>query len=518
MAYSNTQVNYYDDTNIIKSSYAATISGQLSRIEDAHTAIKKKAIELGLKIPAGKRLTTNASGTSDLALADSHNILDTAAAINNIPINTDTARTLNAGGSYTVPVGFNAVAYKVTAKTLSDQIICDPAAGTADVLSGKKFSTNGTVQTGTMADKSGDQTASGKGSYTSNSTNYLYLTIPATGKYTSGSKLKSDIVYRSQAAVEIPVTITVNATGETIATGSSKTFPAGYYSGSFSIKAVYDSTSTTNKVINIDTEVGELSYNPSGVNRLKITDGYDYFAPDAVYTIKTGSISAVTRSVDTSTGVVRFSGGTTTAGWISSNVSLPATYTPTDAVFSTDATTGKVTVTTAGWVKTDKDITGLQAGSATMSGPKQNSDGDYYMELVKTAGYITKGTSTTVLGTTALSAAPLTSAGSNATTINSKYFKVTASAGYNAGTLTKNLTVQNADYSTSSSTGKITVTTAGWIAANTVLGWGNATAQSYTMDGDDITASTFEVLCATNTPMTKLTVNTDVILRRLQAI
>lgn len=516
MAYGDTNLNYYDDTNIIKSSYAANISGQLSRIEDAHTAIKKKAIELGLKIPAGKRLTTNATGTSDLALANSHNILDTAAAINNIPINTDKAKTLSAGGSYTVPVGFNAVAYTVTAKTLSDQINCDPAAVPADVLYGKKFSTDGTVQTGTMADNSGAQTTSGYGPYTSNSTDYLYFKIPTTGKYTKDSQLQSTIPYYSSGSVEIPVTITVGSTGETIAS-TSQFFPQGYYSGGVKIKAVYEGT-TTNKVINIATEIKELSYNPDVVNKLQIPDGYDYFARDTVYTIKTGSISAVTRSVDSSTGVVSFSGGTTTAGWIRSNVSLPATYTPTAAVFSTDATTGKVTVTTAGWVKTDKDITGLQAGSATMSGPKQNSDGDYYMELVKTAGYITKGTSTTILGTTSLSAAALTSAGSSATTITSKYFKVTASAGYNASTLTKNLTVQNAAYSTSSSTGKITVTTAGWIAANTVLGWGSATAQSYTMDGDDITASTFVVACATNTPMTQLTVNTDVILNRLKAI
>ena len=426
-----------------------------------------------------------------------------------------------------MPVGFNAVAYKVTANSLSGQTSGTAAA--ADILAGKTAWVGGSQITGTMADKSGDQTASGKGSYTSNSTNYLYLTIPATGKYTSGSKLKSDIVYRSQGAVELPVTITVNATGETIATSSSKTFPAGYYSGEFNIKAVYDSTSTsTNKVINIDNAVGQLNAQ-SGT--LAISDGYDYFAADASYSVKTGSVSAVTRSVNSSTGVVSFSGGTTTAGWISSNVTIPATYTPTAAVFSTDATTGKVTVTTAGWVPTSKDITGLQAGSATMSGPTQNtgssaitvgstsvSAGNYYMKLVKTAGYITAATSAIVLGATSLSTAALTASGTNATTITSKYFKVTASAGYNASTLTKNLTVQNAAYSTSSSTGKITVTTAGWIAANTVLGWGNATAQSYTMDGDDITASTFVVACATNTPMTQLTVNTDVILNRLKAI
>jgi hypothetical protein len=46
---------------------------------------------MGLSIPAGKKLTHNAAGTSSLLLTEDHHILDTAAAINNMPVNTHTS-------------------------------------------------------------------------------------------------------------------------------------------------------------------------------------------------------------------------------------------------------------------------------------------------------------------------------------------------------------------------------------------------------------------------------------------
>jgi hypothetical protein len=54
-------------------------------------------------------------------LSDSHHILDTAAAINNIKINTDVSKTIDAGVTYTVPIGYNKETYTITASGLSGQ-------------------------------------------------------------------------------------------------------------------------------------------------------------------------------------------------------------------------------------------------------------------------------------------------------------------------------------------------------------------------------------------------------------
>lgn len=444
MAYGNTQINYYDDTSIIKTSYTANISGQISRIDDAHKAIRSKAIELGLKIPAGKRLTANASGTSDLALSTSHNILDTAAAINNIPINTDVSQTLKAGGSYTVPVGFNAIAYTITANSLSGQTGGNATAN--DILSGKTAWVNGVQITGN---------------------------IP---QYTSQT-------------IELPVTITVNATGETIATSSIKTFPKGYYSGAINIKAVYDSTSTSNnKVINIANDAGSLT---SQKGNLTIPGGYDYFAPNASYEIP-------------------------------------------DATFKAASNTGKVTVETSGWVDAGDEIGGLgTASTVTISSVQQNTSGSsqtaygatvaaghYYVQAKATAGYITSEIIKRVnLGLSSLS---LTegATGSSTTTVNSQLFSTTASQGYTPGS-TKYYKVKDGSIGAASVDSNYNVNVVigtGWVTGKTVSYAGKD--QSYVISSAD-TAETdhkFTVAAQANTLMKSLTIDTSYIYQQLAKI
>lgn len=482
MAYSNTVVDYY--SNLIANSYASTISGQISRIEDATKVLRNKAIELGLKIPAGQKLTNNSAGTTELALASTHHILDTAAAINNIPINRDTAKTISAGGSYTVPVGYNATAYTITASGLSDQT--GGTANAADILKDKTAWVNGVQVTGSMKDKSGNQKASNSSYYTdANNNRYLYLEIPETGKYSGGSQLRSEIAYRDASNVEIPVTIITTNNNETVIDTSKASFPAGYYNGTINVSAILKDS--TNKVLNVSNSVPTIEKQSGS---LVIPGGFDYFAPNASYSVKGGSIAAVTYTPNTSTGAITFGGGAVTAGWISSNVSLPATYTPPEAQFTTN-TLGKVTVSTAGWVTAGSEIGGVGNGSATMTGPTQNTGGssitvgstsiannNYYMKLVTTAGYISASTVGIDLKRTTLATGSLSSAASGATTITSQYWKVTASTGYNHQDLVQNLTVRSAQGSKIATSGVYQVTTAGWIAAGN---YGGLSAGSVTL-------------------------------------
>lgn len=523
MAYSNS-TNYYE--SIIADSYSSNISGQILRIEDAHKAIRSKAIELGLKIPAGSKLTDNASGTTDKVLTNTHHLLDTAAAINNIPINTDSNTTIDAGDSYIVPVGYNASTYIITSSGLSGQT--EGTATKEDILAGKTAWVNGSKIIGEMLNKTGNQTTSNYAYYTdSNNKSYLYLSIPETGKYSKDSELRSTIPYHTASEVEIPVTITTLSTGEVIAEQSIKSFPAGYYSG-LNIKAVHKNTE--NKVINIDNTVGILN---SQSGKLSITSGYDYFAADSSYSIIDAVVKGVTTSVDSETGILTFSGGNvTTAGWISTDITKPDTYIPTEAVFSKDSNTGLATVTTAGWVKKGTTMGGLSQGSATMSGPTKNTTGsdlqvgqvniakdNYYMKLVTTAGYINNSTTGINLGLATFKDGSSTSTKTN--DITSKKWYVTISQGYNNADITKVFEVKdgtinpqvsiNSDYQ-----GSLTVSE-GWISGGSVNLQIPAKNQSYALIEDDLTETdhVFTVSAASGTLMKSLNVDTKIIFDKL---
>lgn len=529
MAYNKEITNYY--SSLVADAYASNISAQITRIEDAHNVIRSKAIELGLYIPANTKLTH--AGTTDLLLAATHHILDTAAAINNIPINKDTNKSLNAGASYTVPVGYNAVPYTITANTLSSQTSGTAAA--ADILSGKTAWVNGSKLTGTMANLAGNQAASEFGSYTKDSAAYLQIEIPATGKYTVGSYLQSDIRYITPTEVEVPVTIRKAETGETIVDTSKFQFAAGYYSGPFNVKAVLD-TESDNKVINIANTVGATLSAKSGT--LTIPTGYDYLAPNASYTVKSGSVSAVTRHADPETGVVTFAGGTTTAGWVSSNVTLPATYTPPAAAYEINPVTGLATVTTAGWVTKDSTVGGLAPGSATLSGPTKAtaattiggtsiSANQYYVKLTKTAGYISAGESAINLGLASMSSAT-SSATSGGTKITTKRWKVTTSQGYNPSAKTTELYVQDSVLNPAVTIGEdyactLNITQSGWIDKKTVTLNINAADQTYQLGNDDLDnadGSGYEVVvqAAEGTLMKSISIDTSVLYSRLSQI
>lgn len=530
MAY-NTVTNYYNSN--IADSYGANISAQIKRIEDAHKVIRSKAIEMGLKIPQGAKLTSNASGTTELLLKDSHHILDTAAAINNMPINTDQSQTIDAGSSYTVPVGYNASEYIITASNLSGQTSGTAAA--ADILAGKTAWVNGTKVTGTMSNLSGNQKATGIGSYTNNNDNYLQIAIPATGKYTKDSFLQSDIRYINHQDVEVPVTVITTETGETLFDSSKMVFQTGYYSTPFNVHAVYK-PGDTNKVINISNTVGTTLSAKEG--SLTIPTGYDYLAPNAAYKIKDGTISAVTYSANSATGVITFGGGEVeTAGWVSSDVAKPSTYTPTKAVYTTDPVTGLATVTTAGWVTKDSTVGGLKPGSTTLSGPTIASSAttiggtsiaanEYYVKLDTTAGYIGTNSKAINIGR-AITKAITSSATSGGTTITTKRWKVTTSKGYNPSEVITELVVQDGTVNPSvtiddSYICSIQITKSGWVDAKTVSLTINAADQACSLNEDILSktnnSTPIEVTAASGSLMKSLTIDTSYLYSRLASI
>ena len=538
MAY-GTNTNYYNDINYIKNSYASTISGQISRIEDAHKAIKAKAIELGLSIPKGAKLTNNLNGTTDLLLSDSHHILDTAAAINNIPVNNDTDRTIDAGISYTVPVGYNKTAYVISAKNLGNQT--DGTAIAEDILYGKTAWVDGVKLTGTLPNLNSNQTTNQIGSYQSNSKNYLYFSIPKTGKYIQGNQLQSNIPYYAQGDVEIPVTITTTTDGKILAE-STKTILAGYYPNNFVIKAIHEKTGDdTPEVINISNTLPQLT---SQTGNLTIQSGFDYFSKNASYSIKSGSITDVEASVNSDTGEIIFTGGEVTeAGWISNDIAIPTKYTPVTAKFTRDALTGKLTVSTAGWVlkntvvgdalnKATVTLSGITKASAatTINGISIDKN-HYYVKYTTTAGYLS-GTET---GAVDLDLAVTTNSTSSATsgqsTISTQKWKVTTTKGYNPSTAVTELKVQdgtinnqvaittttNSDQ-TKTYTCALNITKSGWIDAKSITLNINAIDDKYTLADTDLNGTGIKVYADDSSLMTSLEVDMGIIVDRLSAI
>lgn len=538
MAY-GTNTNYYNDINYIKNSYASTISGQISRIEDAHKAIKAKAIELGLSIPKGAKLTHNLNGTTDLLLSDSHHILDTAAAINNIPVNNDTDRTIDAGISYTVPVGYNKTAYVISAKNLGNQT--DGTAIAEDILFGKTAWVDGVKLTGTLPNLNSNQKTNQIGSYQSDSKNYLYFSIPKTGKYIQGNQLQSNIPYYAQGDVEIPVTITTTTDGKILAE-STKIISAGYYPNNFVIKAIHEKTGDdTPEVINISNTLPQLT---SQTGNLTIQSGFDYFSKNASYSIKSGSMTDVEASVNSDTGEIIFTGGEVTeAGWISNDIAIPTKYTPVTAKFTRDDLTGKLTVSTAGWVlkntvvgdalnKATVSLSGITKASAatTINGISIDKN-HYYVKYTTTAGYLS-GTET---GAVDLDLAVTTNSTSSATsgqsTISTQKWKVTTTKGYNPSTAVTELKVQdgtinnqvaittttNSDQ-TKTYTCALNITKSGWIDAKSITLNINAIDDKYTLADTDLNGTGIKVYADDSSLMTSLEVDMGIIVDRLSAI
>jgi len=132
------------------------------------------------------------------------------------------AKTLNAGGSYTIPAGYHNGSGKVTANSLASQTSATATA--AQILTGKTAYVNGTKVTGTMANK---------GALTWKPSSSTTYTVPA--GYYSGGTLDSSAAYTAGynaglAAGQTSATVVVKVygTGGSESSVGNKTYTLTY--------------------------------------------------------------------------------------------------------------------------------------------------------------------------------------------------------------------------------------------------------------------------------------------------
>lgn len=254
-------------TTVDATNYPATIAGQIDRIGDAHEIIQRKALKMRLKVPAGQG---DSKPETTTALTQDHLLMDTAAAINTISINNGGTITLDAGKSYTVPVGYNVGEYKISAKTVADNLTVTTLTSSDDLISGLTAYTiqggKATKVTGTLANYRGSDQATT--SY-KNSSSKLAIKIPATGAYSSSNYLTTTIPYLTSAG---NLTINVKRTGSAnTALIEDFVVPAGYYPTDTSVKVT---------VMDDKVNIGEINVQATkaatGAGTVTPSDGFDY--------------------------------------------------------------------------------------------------------------------------------------------------------------------------------------------------------------------------------------------------
>lgn len=254
-------------TTVDATNYPATIAGQIDRIGDAHEIIQRKALKMNLKVPAGQG---DSKPETTTLLTQDHLLMDTAAAINTISINNGGTITLDAGKSYTVPVGYNVGEYKISAKTVADNLTVTTLTYSDDLISGLTAYTiqggKATKVTGTLANYRGSDQATT--SY-KNSSSKLAIKIPATGAYSSSNYLTTTIPYLTSAG---NLTINVKRTGSAnTALIEDFVVPAGYYPTDTSVKVT---------VMDDKVNIGEINVQATkaatGAGTVTPSDGFDY--------------------------------------------------------------------------------------------------------------------------------------------------------------------------------------------------------------------------------------------------
>lgn len=261
-------------TTVDATNYPATIAGQIDRIGDAHEIIQRKALSMHLNVPAGQG---DSKPETTTLLTQDHLLMDTAAAINTISINNGGIITLDAGKSYTVPVGYNVGEYKISAKTVADNLTATTLTSSADLISGLTAYTiqNGsaTKVTGSLQDfRTGTTNQYKPATSYANNTNTLAVKIPATGAYSSDNYLKTSIRYAPTVnTLSIDVKYAQQEGGNDVALIDDFVIPAGYYPSDKSVPV---------RVLDNKQSIGEINIEKektaTGAGPVTPSAGFDY--------------------------------------------------------------------------------------------------------------------------------------------------------------------------------------------------------------------------------------------------
>ena len=469
-------------TTVDATNYPATIAGQIDRIGDAHEIIQRKALKMKLKVPAGQG---DSKPEKTTLLTQNHLLMDTAAAINTISINNGGTITLDAGKSYTVPVGYNVGEYKISAKTVADNLTVTTLTSSDDLISGLTAYTiqggKATKVTGTLANyREGDQAAT---SY-KNSSSKLAIKIPATGAYSSSNYLTTTIPYLTSAG---NLTINVKRTGSAnTALIEDFVVPAGYYPTDTSVKVT---------VMDDKVNIGEINVQATkaatGAGTVTPSDGFDYLkqvtvgAASGFHVIDNESRELSVGSYNTATKgyavtAANIVGKFSTAGWITTVDNIDVSTIVGKLPKATFGFTNNIVKSTgAGYIPSGEILLtmspythGMSIAQATTAITHSGDNtGDvaaahYYVKFnVATAGYATVGDHYQDIGSKVSCSGFNTSATKGVTyvdkAVNAKTTYLDITGNYQPGAQYIKATVQSASAPTLSITNKTDTVTVG---------------------------------------------------------
>ena len=469
-------------TTVDATNYPATIAGQIDRIGDAHEIIQRKALQMQLKVPAGQG---DSKPEKTTLLTQNHLLMDTAAAINTISINNGGTITLDAGKSYTVPVGYNVGEYKISAKTVADNLTVTTLTSSDDLISGLTAYTiqggKATKVTGTLANyREGDQAAT---SY-KNSSSKLAIKIPATGAYSSSNYLTTTIPYLTSAG---NLTINVKRTGSAnTALIEDFVVPAGYYPTDTSVKVT---------VMDDKVNIGEINVQATkaatGAGTVTPSDGFDYLkqvtvgAASGFHVIDNESRELSVGSYNTATKgyavtAANIVGKFSTAGWITTVDNIDVSTIVGKLPKATFGFTNNIVKSTgAGYIPSGEILLtmspythGMSIAQATTAITHSGDNtGDvaaahYYVKFnVATAGYATVGDHYQDIGSKVSCSGFNTSATKGVTyvdkAVNAKTTYLDITGNYQPGAQYIKATVQSASAPTLSITDKTDTVTVG---------------------------------------------------------
>lgn len=476
-------------TTVDATNYPATIAGQIDRIGDAHEIIQRKALKMLLNVPAGQG---DSKPKTTTALTQDHLLMDTAAAINTISINNGGIITLDAGKSYTVPVGYNVGEYKISAKTVADNLTATTLTSSADLISGLTAYTiqdeSATKVTGSLQDfRTGTTNQYKPATSYANNANTLAVKIPATGAYSSDNYLKTSIRYAPTVnTLSIDVKYAQQEGGNDVALIDDFVIPAGYYPSDKSVPV---------RVLDNKQSIGEINIEKektaTGAGPVTPSAGFDYLKQvnigaaggfsildNVARELSVGSYNTANKGYEvTATNVV---GKFSTAGWITTANNTDSSVVVGKLPKATFGfTNDTVKSTGAGYIPSGETLLtmspythGMSLAKATTAiAPSGDNTGNvaaahYYVKFnVDTAGYATVGDHYQDIGSQVSCSDFKTSATDSATYVSkaihaqTTYLDITGN--YQPGAQYIKATVQSASAPTLSITDKTGTVTVG---------------------------------------------------------